>query len=97
MADERSKNGIRCWKSQAFGMRGDKSGRAVRALFSRSAKLRSALRQIALISHTHAMMLPIATATRGQARHFARAQREQRRDDREAEDGQQQDGKQSTQ
>jgi hypothetical protein len=76
VADQRSENGICYWESQEFGMRRDKSGRAVGALFSRSVELRSALRQIALISHTHAMMLPIATAARGQARHLARAQRE---------------------
>jgi hypothetical protein len=52
------------------------SGRAVGAFFCRCVELGSTLRQITLISHAHAVMLPIATATRGQARHVARAQRE---------------------
>jgi len=75
-------------------VRNGKNGRAVWALFNFSAQLRAAPRQIASIRRTrHAVMLPGATATRGQARHFSRTQRQQRRDNREAKDSQQQDGK----
>jgi hypothetical protein len=79
-------------------MRSDKSGRTVGTFFGWSAELRSTPRQIASIRRTsNAVMLPIATATRRKARRFGRTQREQRRDNREAKDSQQQDGKQRTQ
>jgi hypothetical protein len=94
MADERSENRIAYWGGEQFVMDSYKSGWTVRALFSWSANLYRAPRQIAPFRDTrHAVMLPVATAACGQARRSIRAQREYRRDDREAKDSQQQDGK----
>ena len=74
-------------------MRFGERGREIGTFPSWSAQLRSALYQIAPIGQTsHAMMLSIATATRGKARRFSRNQREQWRDNWEANHGQQQDG-----
>lgn len=75
-------------------MRSDKSGRTVGAFFRWGAQLCAAPYQIASFRRSSpAMMLPIATATRGKARRLSRTQREQRRDNREAKNSQQQDGK----
>jgi hypothetical protein len=85
MTHERSENGIGHRKRQKFGMRSDKSGGTVGALFSRSSKLRSRLSQIASVNRIpHAMMLPIAAAARRQPRRIRDPQREQRRDGGEA-------------
>jgi hypothetical protein len=71
----------------------DESGREIGAFLGWSTQQSSALNQIVPIGHTsHAMVLSIATATRGKARRFSRTQREQRRDNWEANHGQQQDG-----
>jgi hypothetical protein len=76
----------------------DESGREIGAFLGWSTQQSSALNQIVPIGHTsHAMVLSIATATRGKARRLSRAQREERRDNWEAKHGQQQDGKKSTQ
>ncbi len=98
MADERSEDRFSDRQSYPLVGRQRNRGRAVGTLPGRSAKLRSARREIATIRRRRrTVMFPIATTARRQARRSGRTQREQRRDNRKAKDDQQQDGKQLTQ
>jgi hypothetical protein len=80
-------------------MRGDRyRSRRVRALIERSAERRLSTRTFVLRCRTqHAVMLPIPSAARRQVRPTLHGSREELRDDRQAEEGQQENGDELTQ
>jgi hypothetical protein len=98
MSHQSSEDGLRRGRHKRVAMNYSDRCRAVRALLKRCLELRIKVRELRSFAHAHyAMMLSVPPAAGRQVRLTLCGQRKERSDERQAKQGQQENGKKSTQ